>query len=148
MVVLLPLLAVGSPVRLWSVRIPSGPKARVWLVLFGASLAALLFSGASVWPFAIIDGLAGYFVLRRPRGEAQRAIGTIFIMMLFLHLGFYLADRLQPGPHDFLGYVMANRLLGWLQWACLASWGVGDAFNRLVVYRGAAGNPVANRDGG
>ena len=148
MVVLLPLLAAGSPVRLWGVRLPSGPKAQAWLVLFGASVAALLFSGESIWPFAIIDGLAGYLVLRRPRGEAQRAIGTVFIMMLFLHLGFYLAGRLQPGPHDFLGYVMANRLLGWLQWAILASWGVGDAVNRLVVYRRTAGSLVANRDGG
>ena len=148
MVVLLPLLAVGSPVRLWGVHLPSGSKGRTWLVLFSASVAAMLFSADSVWPFAIIDGLAGYFVLRHPRGEAQRAIGTIFIMMLFLHLGFYLACRLQPGPHDFLGYVMANRLLGWLQWACLASWGVGDAINRLVVYRRTAGGLVAHRDGG
>ena len=148
MVCLLPLLAVGSPVRLWGVHLPSGRKGWTWLVLFGASLAALMFSGPSVWPFAIIDGLAGYFVLRRPRGEAQRAIGILFIMMLFLHLGFNLAVRLQPGPHDFLGYVMANRLLGWLQWACLASWGVGDALVRLVVYRRAGGGLVANRDGG
>ena len=148
MVVLLPLLAVGSPVRLWGVHIPSGRKGWTWLVLFSSALAAMLSPADSVWPYAVIDALAGYFVLRRPRGEAQRAIGTIFIMMLFLHLGFYLACRLQPGPHDYLGYVMANRLLGWLQWACLASWGVGDALVRLVVHRRAGGSLVAGRDGG
>ena len=148
MVVLLPLLAVGSPLSVWGVRLPFGRKGWTWAVLFASAIAAGQMPGDNVWPFAIIDGLGAYFVLRHPRGEGQRAIGTIYIMMLFLHLGFYLACRLQPGPHDFLGYVMANRLLGWLQWACLALWGAGDAFVRLVVYRRAVGGLVAGRDGG
>ncbi len=147
MVCLLPLLAVGSPVRLWGVHIPAGRKGWTWLVLFCSALAAGLFSGAVVWPFAVIDATAAFFVLKRPRGEAQRAIGTIFIMMLFLHLGFYLACRMQPGPHDFNGYAQANRWLGWLQLACLATWGGIDAFGRLVVHWGLAGRPLPHRDG-
>ncbi len=147
MVCLLPLLAVGSPVRLWGVHIPAGRKGWTWLVLFSAAMAAGLFTGTAVWPFAVIDALAAFLVLKRPRGEAQRAIGTLFIMMLFLHLGFYLACRLQPGPHDFLGYVQFNRLLGWLQWACLATWGGVDALDRLVVHWRSARGLLADRDG-
>lgn len=147
MVILLPLLAVGSPVRIWGVHMPAGRKGWTWLVLFCSALAGGLFAGTSVWPFAVIDAVSAWFVLKRPRGEAQRAIGTIFIMMLFLHLGFYLACRLQPGPRDFLGYVYWERSLGWLQWACLASWGIGDAMGRLVVYRGDSRGLLADRDG-
>ena len=147
MVILLPILAVGSPLRLWGIPMPTGRKGWTWLVLFCAALAGSLFTAESVWSFAVIDAMAGFFVLQRPRGEAQRAIGILFIMMLFLHLGFNLAVRLQPGPHDFMGYAQFNRLLGWLQWACLASWGVGDVLVRLVVYRRDGRDLLAAGDG-
>jgi hypothetical protein len=123
-------------------------KGKTWLVLFSAALAGMLFSADAIMAFLAIDALGAFFVLQRPRGEAQRAIGILFIMMMFLHLGFYAACRLQPGPHDLTGYVSFNRLLGWLQWAFLAAWGVGDALVRLVMDRRAAGDLVANRNGG
>lgn len=147
MVCLLPLLAVGSPFNLWGIRLPWGRKGWTWLVLFSAAIAAGMFPGDSILPFMAIDATAAFLVLQRPRGETQRAVGILFIMMLFLHLGFYLACRLQPGPHDFNGYAYANRLLGWLQWASLTSWGVGDALVRLVVHRRNAGGLLFNRDG-
>lgn len=148
MVCLLPLLAVGSPVSLWGVRLPSGMKGKTWLVLFSASLAGMLFDASAIMAFLAIDALGAFFVLQRPRGETQRAIGILFIMMMFLHLGFYAACRLQPGPHDLTGYANFNRLLGWLQWACLAFWGVGDALVRLVMDRGPSRDLVAHRNGG
>jgi hypothetical protein len=148
MVCLLPLLAIGSPVSIWGVRLPSGMKGKTWLVLFSAALAGSLFSADAIMAFLAIDALAAFFVLQRPRGETQRAIGIVFIMMMFLHLGFYAACRLQPGPHDLTRYVEWERGLGWLQWACLAFWGVGDALVRLVVDRGASRNLVADRNGG
>lgn len=140
MVCLLPLLAAGSPMRLAGVHIPWGKRGRTWLVLFCAGFAGTLFAAELIFAFAAIDGVAAAMVLKRPRGEAQRAIGLLFVGMLFVHLGFYLACRMQPGPHDFTVYAQINRLLGWLQWACLLSWGVGYA----VARRAGAG--LVDRD--
>lgn len=140
MVCLLPLLAIGSPVRFWNIAVPWGARGRAWLALFGASCAALLLAPFGIFAYAAIDGIAAAIVLKRPRGEAQRAIGLLFVAMLFAHLGFYLALRMQPGPHDYTAYVQFNQLLGWLQWACLLSWGIGYALERLRGARSAGGD--------
>ena len=147
MVCLLPLLAIGSPLRFWGVPVPWGARGRVWLALFGSSLAALVFAPFGIFAFAAIDGIAAALVLKRPRGETQRAIGLLFVAMLFAHLGFYLALRLQPGPHDYTAYTQFNHLLGWLQWACLLSWGIGYAVERSAGTRRAAGDLLADNGG-
>lgn len=147
MVCLLPLLAVGSPKRICGIAIPWGQRGRTWSVMIGASMIAMLFESAAIWPFMAIDAVAAAIVLKRPRGEYQRAIGLLFVSMMFLHVGFYLACRMQPGPHDFVGYAEWNRLLGWMQWACLLSWGIRDAFRRLHGRSGDSGNPVASGAG-
>lgn len=149
MICTLPLLAVGSPVRFLGVRMPWGQKARTWVALFGASIAAWLVkldNPASA--YAVIDALAAYLVLRKPLGEMQRAIGVLFIGMLGIDVGFASACWLQPGPHDYGGYTAFNQLMGWLQWACLASWGGGDALaSRLIFNRRGSSYPLSGRDG-
>lgn len=148
MVCILPLLAIGSPKRPFGVGIPWGSRGRTWFILAGAGLAAFILAPFGIFAFAAIDGLSAALVLKRPRGEAQRAIGLLFIAMLFTHLGFYLAIRLQPGPPDYTLYTQFNQLLGWLQWACLLSWGIGYAVERSIGSRGSAGNLLADRGGG
>lgn len=147
MVCLLPLLAMGSPVRLFGFPVPSGRKLRAWLALFCAALAAGLFPADNIPAFAAIDAVAGWFVLSHPRGETQRAIGLLFVCMLFTHLGFFTASWLQPGARDLVGYANFNRLLGWLQWACLALWGGSDAMGYLVRGWRAAGDTPPVRNG-
>ena len=143
MVCLLPLLAVGSPLRLWGIALPWGSRGRTWLALFGASLLAIPLAQFGIFGWAAIDAVAAAAVMKRPRGEAQRAIGLLFVAMLFAHLGFYIATRMQPGPRDYTAYVHFNSLLGWLQWACLLSWGIGDALERLRRTSGAGGDILA-----
>ncbi len=147
MVCLLPLLAVGSPLKLWGVHIPFGKRGRTWLILFGAALAGGFFDAGNIMAFAAIDAVAVYLVLKRPRGEAQKAIGLIFAMMLCVHIGFYVACHMQPGPHDVEGYAAYNRLLGWLQWAFLFSWGASSAVVRFVRNRRASGGVLVSGDG-
>ena len=147
MVCLLPLLAAGSPIAVFGVKLPWGKKARTWLILFGAGLTGHMLAAGNLWGFALIDAVAAALILQRPRGETQRAIGLLFVAMLFVHIGFYVACRMQPGPHDLAGYANFNRLLGWLQWACLASWGVRNAVVRFVGAGGLAGDLRASRDG-
>lgn len=144
MVCLLPLLAAGSPRSFMGVSLPWGKKARTWLVLFGAAFAGHFVAPGNIWGFALIDGIAAALVLQRPRGETQRAIGLLFVAMLFTHVGFYMGGRLQPGPYDLEGYAHFNRLLGWLQWAFLATWGVRNAVVRFIGgYRDTGDKVVA-----
>ena len=161
MVCLLPLLAMGSPARLFGFPVPSGRKLRTWLAMFGAGLAGALVPGLhlpalvdglpvylnELPAYALIDTIAGMMVLNNPRGQTQRAIGTLFVCMLASHISFFVACWLQPGPHDVIGYTDFNRLLGWLQWACLALWGGGDVL-RFVLFGGwRASYSVAAREG-
>ena len=151
MTCLLPLLALASPVKLLGVHIPWGPKGRVWLAMFLASVLAWLAGPRMQSPvpvYALIDALAAYVVLRQPLGEMQRAIGLLFIGMLTVDVGYASASWLQPGPHDFFGYVRFNSLIGWLQWACLASWGIGDAMVGFFIHgRWRVRNPLPTEDG-
>ena len=147
MVCLLPVLAMGSPWRLFGFPVPSGRKLRTWCALFGAAVAAGLFAADNIVAFAAIDAIAAWLVLSRPRGDAQLAIGLLFVGMLFLHIGFFIASWMQPGSYDAIGYANFNRLLGWLQWAFLALWGGSDAVARIVRdSRGGSDTPLA-RDG-
>lgn len=148
MVCILPLLAIGSHKRPFGVSIPWGSRGRTWLILAGAAFAAYVFAPLGIFAFAAIDGLSAALVLKRPRGEAQKAIGLLFVAMLFTHLGFYIAIRLQPGPPDYSMYTDFNQALGWLQWSCLFSWGIGYAVERFARVRGSAGNLLADRGSG
>lgn len=147
MICLLPLLAAGSPVRLSGFPVPYGPKLRTWLVLFGAAVVGMVVQPENIPAFAAIDAVAGWLVLAHPRGDAQRAIGLLFVSMLFIHIGFFIACWLQPGAHDFVGYATFNRLLGWLQLACLASWGAGDVLGNFVHRVRDSRNSTLARDG-
>ena len=147
MVCLLPLLAMGSPVRLMGFPVPAGRKLRTWVALFGAAVAAGLFAADNIVAFAVIDAAGAWLVLSAPRGETQRAIGLLFVGMLFLHIGFFIASWMQPGSYDAIGYANYNRLLGWLQWAFLALWGGSDALARIVRDNRVAGDPPLARDG-
>ena len=149
MICLLPLLAIGSPVQVAQVPVPAGQKARTWLAMLCASIAAWLVQLDNPAPvYAVIDGIAAYIVLRRPLGQMQRGIGVLFIGMMAGDIGFTGASWLQPGPHDFAGYFAFNTMIGWLQWTCLALWGIGDALDSFLVhYQRGRGHAVSHRDG-
>ena len=147
MLCLLPLLAAGTPMRVCGVPVPWGQKARTWAALMGAGMVAGLFPYNAIPAFAVIDFAAGVIVLKRPQGEAQRAIGLLFIGMLFVHVGFFLACWLQPGAKDWTSYAEFNRLLGWLQFACLASWGAADAVGGIVRSAWGGGDQIHARNG-
>lgn len=92
---------------------------RTWAALMSNSVAA------SIFPFVIayvfIDGISAAFVLKRPRGLAQRAIGLLFAGMVLSHVGFLLS----PQASELLHW-KANMLIGWLQLACLLLWGASN----------------------
>lgn len=97
--------------------------------------------------WAIIDGLAAATVVWPPKGEAQRAIVLLFISMMMVSLGFFVAGWMQPGPRDYSGIAWFDSLMGWIQWACLLSWGVGDALESVVRRAVPVGHPALARDG-
>ena len=151
MVCLLPLLAVGSSKRLWLIPVPWGAKARTWLALIGAGIVGRVIGYPQELPaevvWAGIDGLAALAVVYPPKGEAQRAIVLLLIAMMMASLGFFIAGLLQPGPRDYSGIAWFDELLGWIQWACLLSWGVGDALEGVVRRAVPVGYPPLARDG-
>jgi len=98
-----------------------GAKLRTWGALFGASLAALF--APFIAAFVAIDIIAAALVLTHPMNIAQRAIGSLFVGMVFFELGFILSEGHQ---HDIL--LSSLLWLGWAQWAILAAWGLYDLF--------------------
>ena len=139
MICLLPLLASASPVKVWRVPLPYGAKLRAWAALIGAGIAARLIGYPDGVPvevvWTMVDLTAAVIVLWPPkshayRHESQRAIGLLFAAMALTNIGFFIAGQMQPVSRDYTGIVQFEALLGWLQWACLLSWGIGDAVER------------------
>ena len=149
MVVLLPLLAVGDRKWIRGIPVPWGPLARTWLAMMLAGMIASGLPYDSVRTFAVIDFAAAAVILSSPRGEAQRLVGFIFGGMVFAHAGFYssIAGQLQPGPDDFLGYAILQRLLGWAEYVALLAGGIYAAERSFNNWRDARGRGVHIRMG-
>lgn len=111
-----------------------GPKHRVWLAMFGASLAALYVPLAS--GFLVIDLLAGALVLKRPAGVAQRCIGLLFAGMAVFDIGYIIGGAQSPGQ-----FVQFMSLIGWLQFTILLLWGLHDRWG-FDLHRAGAGRSV------
>lgn len=116
-----------------------GPKCRVWLAMFGASLAALYVPFAA--GFLVIDLLAGALVLKRPAGVAQRCIGLLFAGMAVFDIGYIIGGAQAPGQ-----FVQFMSLIGWLQFSILLAWGLYDRWGfdvrRAWIGRGLRPPPV------
>lgn len=108
-----------------------GPKHRVWVAMFGASLAALYAPFPS--GFLAIDLLVGALVLKRPAGVAQRCIGILFAGMAVFDIGYIIGGQSSPGQ-----FVQFLSLIGWLQFTILLMWGLHDRWG-LDLRRAWAG---------
>ena len=105
----------------------SPAKLRTWGALLGASLAAMFvpFLGA----FVAIDLIAAALVLKHPTNCAMRAIGALFVGMVFFELGFLFSSGNQ---NELL--MASLQVMGWMQFAILLSWGLYDTI-RFVIRR-------------
>ena len=99
----------------------SGARLRVWLVMVASSLFASLVPYAPAWMG--LDLLAGWLVMRRPAGEAQRFIGLLFAAMAMFDIGFIIG-----GGSDRASYTGFLACLGWVQFLVLLIWGFHDHF--------------------
>jgi hypothetical protein len=109
---------------------------RVWLAMFGASVATFFVHDAV--SYMAVDAIAAAIVMARPAGLAQRAIGALFIWMMMLDLGFYLST------HDgWELFVALSTLTGWLQWLILGTWAGHDAWRRYRLWADAPYRPPA-----
>lgn len=97
-----------------------GPSLRVWSVMIASSLVTWWFHGPVA--YMVIDLLAALLITTWPRGDEQRAIGSIYSGMVFFHIGYLFTP--QDGGSLHASVMIA---LGWVQWAILLSWGVLDA---------------------
>ena len=111
-----------------------GPKHRVWLAMFGASLASLYVPFP--WGYLAIALVAGALVLKRPAGVAQRCIGLLFAGMAVFDIGYVAGGAQSPGQ-----FVQFMSLIGWLQFTILLLWGLHDRWG-LDIRRAWAGGRV------
>lgn len=111
-----------------------GAKLRTWIALMGASMAAMAFPPLSVGAYVAIDIAAGGLVLAKPAGDVQRIIGRLFIVMVMFHLGYLVSRAIWPIEGAEMFYYQANAATGWLQFLCLAGWGLCDAGKALVGF--------------
>lgn len=141
----LAMLAIIPLVIAW--RLPKGlrqwgewllePRARTWLAMMAASLAAVLIPVDGSWTdaaqntklmawYIAIDGIAGAFILSSYRFAGaclgQFIIALIFAGMVTSHVGFIIASN----PPAIGEYLAAQSGAGWVQFAILLAWGVGD----------------------
>lgn len=121
-----------------------GPhRLRTWAALMGASVAAHLLPAMSVEWYIAIDAVAGTVVMRHPVGCAQRAIGALFALMVLYSVGFMVADN----PAGASVYLDAHTITGWVQWGCLAAWGLHDGGKALFDRARRARSLLAPREG-
>lgn len=116
------------------------PKLRTWCAMAGASAATLYVQGPV--GYVAIDALAAVVVISRPAGLAQKAIGTLFALMMIFDLVYALTAR--ANPELFYNSLIA---LGWVQWAILGAWIGHDYVGRYLRWASVGnGPPAAVRD--
>lgn len=102
-------------------------KLRTWLALAFAAGVVLVLPEMDVRAYILTDALAGFIVLRSPKGWAQRLIGGVFSGMVLFHIGY-----LWGGSGDPVLYATIQNALGWGQFACLATWGALSAGETIL----------------
>jgi len=96
---------------------------RTWAALVVSGSVYLFVPANAIFGFLLADFLAGAIVITHPAGLSQRIIGSLFLCMVFFHVGFLISQVLNSTVNGSL-YGEANRFVGWLQLACLGSWGL------------------------
>jgi len=114
-------------------------KLRTWAAMMWSSFLAW---GAVMVPdatlmhvvlmFIAIDIVAGYIVMIRPAGHAQKAIGLCYMVMIFYHIGIAAASLYGPVFTD--SYTAFLTATGWAQFAILTLWSGWDV-GRACVHR-------------
>lgn len=117
-----------------------GPKLRAWFAVMLASVLAYYFPLAPE-AYLAIDLGCGALVLAKPAGMAQKAIGLVFANMALIDAGYMVSPQLDHG----ILYYWIMLVLGWVQFAILATWGAYDAGTYIARRFGLAGRPVAGR---
>ncbi|MGL5734553.1 MAG: hypothetical protein ACRCYS_06775 [Beijerinckiaceae bacterium] len=117
-------------------------RVRTWATMFGASIAALIVPALPasgpiplyiIGAYMAIDLLSGVVVLAlKPVGCAQRAIGWLFAFMILFHIGF----GIMSNGGNTGAYISALSTFGWVQWACLFSWGAYDVGKAALGWLG------------
>jgi len=118
-------------------------KLRTWGAMFGSSLLAWAIPNIPlIWLiacFIIIDTLAGFVVMVRPAGAAQKAIGFFYFIMLLQHIAVAIASL--SGPVNTTSYQASLVFAGWSQFAILLAWSGWDV-GRFTLHRiGLFGTP-------
>jgi len=120
-----------------------GAKLRSWSALYGSSVLGWWMTpatGQTPYLLYIVLCLGGAaWTLKAWKGPAQHAIGVLFGLMAFFHLGALLAGEADPGP--IYRWVLTG--MGWVQLAILIGWGAHDA----GLGKGLRGGGAAGRRG-
>lgn len=123
------------------------PKLRTWAALVLSSLVAWAVTPATgdvpVREYALICLIGAFIVITRPAGQAQYAIGVLFMLMFGWNFGL-LAGHLfglnewASGTSD-VGYHL-SLFAGWMQAALIFSWGAVDGGKAVLAWRRGGGN--------
>lgn len=105
----------------------SKARARTFLALAATSGIAALMPAPEPVGYLMLDLIAGWIVLCRPAGTAQKSIGFIFALMAIFDIAYMLTTRADNGE---LFADMLNAF-GWAQFCILAGWGAYD-FGKAV----------------
>ncbi len=116
------------------------PKLRAWIAVMGSSVLAWLLP-LSPEMYLAIDLACGALVLAKPAGIPQKAIGLVFANMALIDAGYIVSPQADHG----ILYYWIMLVLGWVQFAILATWGAYDAGTYIARRFGLAGRPVVNR---
>lgn len=111
-----------------------GAKHRVWIALFGASMATLYVPYLPA--YVAIDILAGALCLwPKPIEIPQKLIGGMFAGMALFDLGYWIGGAHSPGL-----FMQFSSLTGWLQFTILLVWGLHDRWGMDTRIDGARGS--------
>lgn len=116
------------------------PKTRAWVAVFASSVLAWLLPIKPEYYLAI-DMACGALVLAKPAGVAQKSIGLIFANMALIDAGYLVSPQADHG----ILYYQIMLVLGWVQFAILATWGAYDTGSYLARRFGFVRRPVAAR---
>jgi hypothetical protein len=129
-------------------------KLRTWASMFASSALAWSIPYMSLTSivacFIVIDTMAGFVVMVRPAGAAQKAIGFLYFIMILQHIAVAIASL--KGPVNTASYEAGLTFAGWSQFAILLAWSGWDvggfALHRLGRWwSGHSSAPVKGKAG-
>ena len=119
-----------------------GAKLRTCLAMLAGDVVALCLPPLSLpngtWvlgAYTLLDVAAAYYITRKPAGQMQQMIASIFAVMVLIRTGFCIKLMVSTALPNPMLYWSTTFYAGWVQVSLLYAWGLNDGLIQRLLDR-------------